>query len=243
MQAVRFVLANQETTRAGLLATHLQRDQNRLSRTIATTTLSHLVADYDFDLTMGNDLINGNDGNDVLFGDFGIVVVPLVLQFPSLPGASDPKLDQTIQVLLNDVGGAAALGVRRNSSYTSRNHLTTFNDLRARYSHPFFGERVVATQLATIIAGNDSIFGDAGDDFVLGDSASLFVTYSAQTPNQRIISPNPAFELNYLNRENFELAGHYRRDGGASRISGDSSRCGAVHRANRCRHLRESSPR
>ena len=226
MQAVRFVLANQETARAGLLATHLQRDQNRLSRTIATTTLNRLVADYDFDLTMGNDLINGNEGNDVLFGDFGIVVVPLVLQSPPLPGASDPKLDQTIHVLLNDVGGAAALGVRRNSSYTSRNHLTTFNDLRARYSHPFFGERVVATQLATIIAGNDSIFGDTGDDFVLGDSASLFVTYSAQTPNQRIVSPIPAFELNYLNRENFELAGHYRRDGGASRIASDSIRGG-----------------
>jgi Ca2+-binding RTX toxin-like protein len=225
-EAVRFVLANQETTRKNLIAEHIQRDQNRLSRTIATATLSQLVADYDFDLTMGNDSINGNEGNDVLFGDFGIVVAPLVLQSPPLPGAQTPNLDQTIQVLLNDVGGAAALGVRRNSSYTSRNHLTTFNDLRARYSHPFFGDRVLATQLATIVVGNDSMFGDSGNDFVLGDSASLFVTYSTQTPNQRIISPNPAFELNYLNRENFELAGHYRRDAGASRISRDSIRGG-----------------
>jgi Ca2+-binding RTX toxin-like protein len=66
------------------------------------------------------------------------------------------------------------------------------------------------------------MYGGAGDDIVLGDSASVLVMSIGGTFTPPPVAwSDTAFEVKYLWRENYELAGHYLRDGGASQISSD----------------------
>jgi Ca2+-binding RTX toxin-like protein len=156
-------------------------------------------------------VVHGNEGHDVMWGDFGIIVVPTALQVPATPAASR-ELEDDVKVVLRDL----------NDYLTRRRHRSSYDELHARYAHPHYGERGGVNQEVTIGAGNDRLYGDSGDDVVLGDSGSLFVMSLAGE-----LGPPPAawsglaFDLRYLWREDFELAGHYRRDGGDSRISND----------------------
>jgi Ca2+-binding RTX toxin-like protein len=208
--AARTALTAQHSTRQSQLAAH-RLDHLRQPRTIASATLAQIVWDYDYVLQVGNDVVHGNEGHDVMWGDFGILAVPTALQVPATPDESR-ELEDDVKVVLRDL-----------SDYlTRRRHRSSYDELHARYDHPHYGERGGANQEVTIGAGNDRLYGDSGDDMVLGDSASLFVMSLADE-----LGPLPAswsglaFDLRYLWREDFELAGHYRRDGGDSRISND----------------------
>ena len=134
----------------------------------------------------------------------GIIAVPTALQAPATAAASR-DLEDDVKVVLRDL----------NDYLTRRRHRSSDVELHARYDHPHYGERGGVNQEVTIGAGNDQLYGDSGDDVVLGDSVSVFVMSIAGT-----FGPPPAlwsglaFDLKYLWREDFELAGHYRRDGG-----------------------------
>jgi Ca2+-binding RTX toxin-like protein len=72
-----------------------------------------------------------------------------------------------------------------------------------------------------IRAGNDRLSGDAGNDYLLGDSLALAVAYQADHPATPVLTADPETLRGYLWRENYELTAHYLRSGGGSQISND----------------------
>ncbi len=208
--AARAALSQQATARASELAAHEQHDQVLGSLTITPEALAKIAWDYDFALTLGNDLMQGDAGNDVLVGDFGILVMPLVLHAPQTSNAARQR-DYDVQQLLFDVGTFIA---RRHHQYDD--HI-----LEQHYTHPYYAHRGGAAQEVTIQAGNDSMYGDAGNDFLLGDSLVLSITYQADQPAVPVLQAAPDVLRGYLWQEDYELAEHYRRDGGVSQISND----------------------
>jgi hypothetical protein len=60
------------------------------------------VWDYDYELTIGNDKIDGDAGSDTMVGDFGIVVLPIAPATPATQNESK-QLDRDVQQLLEDV--------------------------------------------------------------------------------------------------------------------------------------------
>ncbi len=210
-QAARDALTAQQTLVHSGLTSHIATEHNRDSRTIAESALASIIADYRYELQIGDDTIRGNLGDDTLIGDFGILINPVVLQNPSTPAESD-QLDNNLSDLLNDV----------HDFLIERHHEFDFDDLHARYSHPEFAHRGGTSQEVKILAGNDVMHGDAGDDVILGDSLAILTVHLSETPDLLYDYPDPgAVEFEYLWRENFELATQYRRDDGMSEISND----------------------
>ena len=57
---------------------------------------------------------------------------------------------------------------------STSHEIGNFDWLESSYVHEFYGGRTDAANLATITAGQDTIRGDEGSDFLLGDSNSLY---------------------------------------------------------------------
>lgn len=209
--AARAALTAQQTAWQSQQTAHRQQDHLQQPRTIDATALAQLVWDYDYALQIGNDLIHGGDGRDTMWGDFGIIVAPSVGQAPATAEAEN-QLENQVKLLMRDL----------DDFLTRRRHQTSYDTLHARYDHPHYGERGGVNQEVAIRAGNDQMYGGAGDDIVLGDSASVLVMSIGGTFTPPPVAwSDTAFEVKYLWRENYELAGHYLRDGGASQISSD----------------------
>ena len=93
--------------------------------------------------------------------------------------------------------------------------------IQQRYTHAHYDERRGAAQEIPLHAGNDSIDGGAGADFVLADSDSAAVTNQVEAPSQRDLEVDPEWKVEYLNRMFFELTAHYSRDAAVSDINED----------------------
>jgi len=209
--AARAALTAQQAAWQSQQTAHRQQDHLRQARTIDATALAQLVWDYDYALQIGNDVIRGGDGRDTMWGDFGIIVAPSVAQPPATAEAEN-QLENQVKLLMRDL----------DDFLTRRRHQTSYDTLHARYDHPHYGERGGVNQEVAIRAGNDQMYGGAGDDIVLGDSASVLVMSIGGTFTPPPVAwSDTAFEVKYVWRENYELAGHYLRDGGASQISSD----------------------
>ena len=96
---------------------------------------------------------------------------------------------------------------------------TTRSD--GRYGHPHYAHRGGAAQVVPLQAGNDTLSGDAGNDYLLGDSLVLCLTYQADHPETSFLQPDPEGLRGYLWQENWELAGHYLLAGHGSQIGDD----------------------
>ncbi len=162
--AARAALTSQQAAWQSQQTAHRQQDHLRQLRTIDATALAQLVWDYDYALQIGNDVIRGGDGHDMMWGDFGIIVAPSVPQMPATADA-EKQLENQVKLLMRDL----------DDFLTRRRHQSSYDVLHARYEHPHYGERGGVNQEVTIEAGNDRMYGDAGNDMVLGDSASVLV--------------------------------------------------------------------
>ncbi|MEL7226643.1 MAG: calcium-binding protein, partial [Cyanobacteria bacterium J06576_12] len=104
----------------------------------------------DFDLTLSNDTVEGNEGKDMIVGDYATTLLPV---FESLPGdrRSQERLGTAMDGLISDIEQLLRdlhqedYGIR----FAQRSHTHDLNAL------------------------NDTLSGNAGDDLIVGDNASL----------------------------------------------------------------------
>jgi trimeric autotransporter adhesin len=106
----------------------------------------------DFNLIVGNDAVAGGNGNDTIVGDYTNIVTPLVNVVPQTSAQRD-QLQRDLDLLMEDV--------------------RTF--LRDLHSTNHGIDYTVRNQANTVLAGNDFINGDVGNDLVIGDNSTMLL--------------------------------------------------------------------
>jgi hypothetical protein len=209
-QVTTAVLANEQARFATELEQHRTANHDLEDRTIDSASLDSIIAGHAYELTMGNDTIDGNTGEDALFGDFGVIFVPSVDETPQTPDEV-AAVDLHIEQLMADV----------EAFLVENHHELSFAELEASATHNDFSRRN-ATHEVPISAGNDMINGGTENDIVLGDSGSLIVTYLTNDPLQGFVLTEPEFELDYFDRERFELTTFYSRTAPETQLNVDN---------------------
>jgi|GEM_PF-4447588 len=80
-KATQKALAAQDRARDEELKDHLHANHENLEHSLPSDSdLALIPYDFEYDLNSGNDIIRGGGGDDMLVGDFALLVVPIVLQ-------------------------------------------------------------------------------------------------------------------------------------------------------------------
>ncbi|MCC6233854.1 MAG: hypothetical protein IT580_14495, partial [Verrucomicrobiales bacterium] len=83
-------LEDQEDARDEALEAHVDSDHAGFATRLPTASDLELIPyDFEYDLNSGNDVITGSLGDDLIIGDYGFLVVPVVLQ-PTGSGSHHP---------------------------------------------------------------------------------------------------------------------------------------------------------
>ncbi|BAS54198.1 GLUG domain-containing protein [Leptolyngbya boryana NIES-2135] len=106
----------------------------------------------EFNLKLGNDLVNGGSGNDLMIAGYSNVILPLANQAP-VTQSDRLQFQRDLELFAEDVR-------------------TFIRDLH-NTNHGI--EYVNNNQSHTLIAQNDVMNGEAGDDVMLGDNATLLL--------------------------------------------------------------------
>ncbi|MCU0548576.1 MAG: DUF4347 domain-containing protein [Leptolyngbya sp. Prado105] len=106
----------------------------------------------EFNLKLGNDLVNGGTGNDLMIGGYSNVILPLANQAPTTQ-AERTQFQRDLELIAEDVR-------------------TFIRDLH-NTNHGI--DYVNNNQSHTLIAQNDVMNGEAGEDVMLGDNATLLL--------------------------------------------------------------------
>jgi Ca2+-binding RTX toxin-like protein len=228
--AARTALTAQQAAHAQQREAARQLNRNLAPLVIDASALAQLQWDFDYPLDMGNDVARGNQGDDVLVGDFGIFVIPSVLNRPANVD-EDRQLDTYVKRLLSDI----------DDYLTSYRHQLDYSLLKARYERPYYGERGGSAKEVPIRAGNDHLYGDedlydqngndvipgvppsvGGNDVVLGDVASMLImSIGGELSPPPDAWKHPGFELKHIWRDRFEVVNHYNCDHTISRLNND----------------------
>lgn len=206
-------LNNLAAARDQELDQHVAAHHDRSSRNHSAASLNNVLWDFEYELWVGNDNISGEQGNDLITADFGAFGMPVALKSPRTI-EERVQLEQDVKELADNVA----------RYLETRHHRDLYARTQAQYQHAYYGERGGAASEVKIVAGSDVVFGNDGNDFILGDSESVSATYRFDAA-RRFEEPDPEFKVNFLIRENFELINHYKRDG-VSSISEDVIRGG-----------------
>jgi Ca2+-binding RTX toxin-like protein len=184
LRDVQAALNEQQKLRAAELAYHLathQPDWN--SRRPDTADLRLVPAVFEYDLDIGNDVIHGGTGNDLLIGDKGLVVLP-VINDPSL---TLRQVQSEIGRVLNELETLLG-GQKYSTSY--------------RFSASALGHAGGAKGVA-LRGYVDTLMGGAGDDVLFSRTASVVVPFSSLAPDQlpqlTFTFSHIDFELTFLN--------------------------------------------
>jgi Ca2+-binding RTX toxin-like protein len=106
----------------------------------------------EFNLKLGNDQMNGGEGNDLMTGGYSNVILPLVDRAPQSKAERD-QLQRDLELLSEDA-----------KTFIRDLHTTTHGIIYPN-----------ANQLHTLIAGNDTMDGNSGDDVMLGDNVTMML--------------------------------------------------------------------
>ncbi|MCA9200731.1 MAG: hypothetical protein KDA87_24500, partial [Planctomycetales bacterium] len=203
-------LNNQLAVRNSQLNSHVTANHNQANRNFTAGQLAMIPWDFEHRISIGNDGIVGEAGDDLIVGDFG--------QFSFLALAKTPvgsteisNRQQDINKLTTDVA----------HFLEANHHQLDYDALESLYRHVSFGQRGGAAQEIAVIMGNDTLSGGSGDDYILGDSDSVSVTQLYETPSIRFDEPDPDFRVEYQDRSAFELHEHYSRTAPSTLIGKD----------------------
>lgn len=109
-----------------------------------------------YNLVVGNDTVNGGNGNDLIEGDYSTILTPIV---NAAPHNANQRLvlEQSLDLLITDI-----------NAFIRDLHQDTFGIN--------FNQQNQGNSLS---AGNDTLRGDDGDDLVLGDTATFILPWVA----------------------------------------------------------------
>ncbi len=194
------LLTNNLAAQTIALDAHIAANHDVSELVLTTSQLAALPPNFEFDLRIGNDVIQTTGGDDLVIGDFGAYSFPILLETPQ---TEVEQIDAELRAKILSADMARWL--------ERRHHEFDYVELAAGYQHPTYTERGGAAGEATMEAGNDTISTGTGNDFVLGDSVSVSTSMLFLSPDTRFNERDPEFKVNFLNRRNFELTGHYSR--------------------------------
>ncbi|MBW4443333.1 MAG: DUF4347 domain-containing protein [Plectolyngbya sp. WJT66-NPBG17] len=106
----------------------------------------------EFNLKLGNDTMSGGDGNDFMVAGYANLILPLVDRAPQ-NNVDRAQLQRDLELLGEDA-----------KSFIRDLHTTTHGIIYPN-----------ANQSHTLIAGNDTMNGDRGDDIMVGDNITLMM--------------------------------------------------------------------
>lgn len=150
-KATQEALKAQQKVRDTQLRTHQAKQLAHCDdRLPAQRELELIPRDFEYDLNTGNDVIHGGDGDDVLIGDFGTILIPIVLDTPANKKKAE-ALEKDVQRLLKDL----------EHSLRSAHHHNDFQELGreffdSHYAHQHH-RRGGSDRRLTLNAGNDTI--------------------------------------------------------------------------------------
>ena len=131
----------------------------------------------EYDVSMSNDVLNGDAGVDVIVGDGGETVVPVMLELPN-GNADASELALAVNILTN--------------SLDLRKHLDT-SEREGFKEYRYFPARIHKSQRDDSV-GLDTIDGGADDDVLFGDNAELKPIFVKKTPLDQLAYAATAIE-------------------------------------------------
>jgi Ca2+-binding RTX toxin-like protein len=102
----------------------------------------------DYDVQLGNDSVGGGDGNDLMVGGYSTIINPLVTVAAS---PTDTNLQRSLELLISDIN-------------------TFVRDLHVDNHGILYDTR---NQSNTLIAQNDNLWGESGNDLMVADNITL----------------------------------------------------------------------
>ena len=131
---------------------------------------------YGFDVIAGNDAIDGGDGDDLIIGDFGALVLPVVQTSPTTKKEVG-ELQRDVKYLIKDI--EKVLDERYHLHREAAKHEHFFHRFGSHsHSHD---DRYRDHSDIVLEIGNDVIQAGDGDDVVLGDNGLAGAVFAADT--------------------------------------------------------------
>ncbi|KPK77738.1 MAG: hypothetical protein AMJ79_02265 [Phycisphaerae bacterium SM23_30] len=188
LKSTEKALKKQAKARDRLLKKHEKRHHNVKNLQYSSKDLNLIAYDYEYDKHLGNNTINGGDDADFIIGNFGVLTVPVVLD--------EPQSDQEAKELISDID----LLLKDVKNYVNRQYQTQYVKKLSKHHHSAYYHRGGKLNNNVITAGNDNLTGGMGDNFILGDSASVTVSFQVENPDEIFHYDKAQFTIKYLAR-------------------------------------------
>ncbi len=160
-------LAAQDKLRAAELSYHLATNVANLAALRPSATELKLVPKvFEYDLSIGNDTIRGGGGNDLLIGDDGVVILPLLTD-PALP---TKKAVAEISILLNDL----------QLRLSAKKYVGKYDLAASKIGH------FATSKMVTLRSALDTIFGEQGNDVLIAGDAAITLPFATYMPNAQV---------------------------------------------------------
>ena len=117
---------------------------------------------FEYDLEIGNDVLRGGGDNDLLIGDNGLIIIPIVTD----PAKPANRIQSEIALLLNDL----------EALLSGRQYNTPYRFSAATLGHAG-GNRGI-----TLRQSSDILRGGTGDDVIFRKDVAVVVPFSSTTP-------------------------------------------------------------
>jgi Ca2+-binding RTX toxin-like protein len=158
------LLKDQQYARKNELKDHIDDHHDDVKKRLPKGSEIELIPyRFQFDAVIGHDTISGNEGNDALIGDFGIIVSPGLLETPTAKNA--------LQHTSNDIDKLV-----RDVAVSLNDHAQDLSSREGKYSH-----HELQKHHGGSAGGSDSPFRDGadvmdggiGNDIMLGDNGTI----------------------------------------------------------------------
>ena len=191
LRGVQSALANAADVRNKALTAHIKVDETANSvkyRFPKAEDMRLLAFDLEHSLSIGNDNISGNAGEDVIVGDLGVIYVPTLLASANTgrtPGAIEADFTRLTSSLGGYLGNPTPSVNRSSYSSVAR----TAYDGRGR-----------SARISTLNSGNDTISGGDGNDVIATDYTVIATPYIAREAATQVGSSTAKLDLKNLIR-------------------------------------------
>jgi len=191
-------LKDQDRVREDELKDHVEDEHSNFTHRLPDHHDLELIPyDYEYDRNIGNDEIHGGVGNDVIVGDYAAMAIPIILGLPD--DAKDLKeLEKDIERLLKDIEKFLRDKHHRGHDYHHSHHHHHHHSVYDKWlDHNHAAARGHDHEVG-LVAGNDTLFGDDGDDIVLSDNVSAVIPFAAEDPDALVDLGKVKFDLKYV---------------------------------------------
>jgi len=179
LKDTKMALKDQQKARKAVLKDHIKNDHGDFKDRFPKKKDIELIPfEFEFDHVVGNDRIEGDEGDDAIVGDFGVIVLPTMFEIPETD-RQRRDIRRGIDRLLKDF------------SHSLHEHHYDDDHHHRDHDHDHDHDRDHDHD-SNVDAGNDVILGGDGNDIILGDDASivpLIEKNAPYDPTKFVLSP------------------------------------------------------